>query len=643
MRYEKITGKIQGNERGYAFLLPDDKTKGDYFISHSDLKGAMHGDTVICETREDKESGKTTARVLKVVERGIKELVGTYIRRRNDGYVIPDNTKYFNDIYVPSGKEFRAKTGDKVAVRIVAYARGKNPEGIVKSIFGRSDSKKAQLEALYFDYKIPREFPLRVKEEAEKIAPPTGKWVKDGRKDFTGEVIFTIDGDNARDFDDAVSVKKEKGKYVLGVHIADVSHYVKYGDAIDEEAFNRGTSVYFPELVSPMLPEKLCNDVCSLVEGKERLTLSCVMTVDKSGKVVNYEITPSLIKSRARMTYNNAQKILDGDKTLIKKYGEVADALFLMKELKDVLMKKREKNGTIDLDVKESEISVNENGGIEVRASAQNEAQKIIEEFMILANCTVAEYMFYSQTPAVYRIHKPPEKERVDAFLLFLKYLGVTVKTKKDEIYPKDYQKILEGLKDSPLYSLVNKVMLRSMQKARYSSENYGHFGLSERFYCHFTSPIRRYPDLTVHRIVKASLGGNLDLLNRYAESVSEIADFSSEREKVATEAERAVDDYYKTVYASERIGCRFSAVVSGVIAGGIFCELENGVEGYVEFGTGRGVFDKEKYSLTVGKKTYRPGLAVNVEIIGADATARRIEMKLCKDDNRFTKEDKVL
>ncbi len=630
---EIIEGKLQGNERGYAFLLPLDEQKEDYFIPHSDLRGAMHGDTVLCETTSG-DGPRTTARVLKILERGITELVGTYFTCKSGGFVTPDERKYYNDIFIPFGKGLRAKSGDKVVCKILFYPKKQNPEGIVTKILGRQFDKNAELKSMLFAYNLPDGFSNAVLSEAEEVSTPVSEKDLDGRKDYRDLVTFTIDGEDAKDFDDAVSIEKLKGgKYRLGVHIADVSHYVKPFGKIDKEAFARATSVYFPESVIPMLPERLCNDLCSLREGVDRLTMSCVMTVNKKGEVTEYEISPSVIKSSARLTYTKVQAIIDGDKKLKEKYSKQYQSIALMNELADILIAKRDKNGSIDLDVKESAISVAKNGEITVSASARDKAHRIIEEFMILANATVAEYVFYIECPFVYRVHEKPTEARLENFYAFLDGLGVTAKRKKDDIFSKDFQSILKNAENTPYYTLINRVMLRSMQKAKYSPVDKGHFGLSLSHYCHFTSPIRRYPDLVVHRILKDLLNGTENLEAKYQNFVANASTQSSEKEKNATEAERAVDDYYKLLYISGFIGEEFSAIISGVTNFGLFAELNNGIEGLIRIETlkskRRLSFNEKNYVLSDGKTTFRLGQAVKIKVVGVNLGERRAEFTL--------------
>ncbi len=633
MKREFIEGKLQGNERGFAFLMPNDGGE-DYFIPHSDLKGAMHGDVVVAE-RTRGEGQRTTARVLKILERGVTELVGTYFTCKSGGFVTPDDDKYFCNIFIPFGKGVRARAGDKVVCKIISYPKKKNPEGIVTKVLGRQFERNAELKSIIYSYKLPEKFPKQVIEESQVIAKQLTEKDLKNRKDFRAHITMTIDGEDARDFDDAISIKKLRGgKYLLGVHIADVSHYVKAGGAIDKEAFARATSVYFPESVIPMLPEKLCNDLCSLREGEDRLTLSCVMTIDKKGNVTDYEITPSVINSNARMTYNKVQKIIDGDENLIRKHKNVVSEIMLMNELADILILKRDANGSIDLDVKESAITVSNKGEINVVATARDKAHRIIEEFMILANCTVAEYMYYLEQPFIYRIHEDPSEERLDNFYEFLKGLGISARRNREGVYPKDFQTILKNAEGKPTYTLINRVMLRSMQKAKYSPVDVGHFGLSLKHYCHFTSPIRRYPDLVIHRIIKDFLSGKTDLVEKYGEFVFGASKQSSDKERNAIEAERAVDDYYKLMYISDYVGESFDGVVSGVTGFGVFVELENGIEGLIKLeslkiGKRKLVHDAKNYTLSDGRVTYKLGQKLKITVAGINMGEKRAEFVL--------------
>lgn len=630
-----IQGKIHGNERGYAFLIPTDtQIKDDFFISHSDLKGAMHGDTVMAEATYG-SGDRTTARVVKVIERGITELVGTYFTSRSGGRVVPDESKYFCDIFIPFGKGLRAKAGEKVVCKILFYPKRLPPEGIVTKILGRQFNKTAELKSIAYTYGIPERFPKEVEDYAKNNCNPVTEKDFIGRRDFRNLLTFTIDGEDARDFDDAVSLERtEKGLYKLGVHIADVSHYVTPNSPIDKEAYERATSVYFPESVTPMLPETLCNDLCSLKEGVDRLTLSCIMTIDNRGQVVDREIVPSVIKSSARTTYNQINAMLSGDKKLQERYSFLMNTVLEMDALCDILTEKRADKGSIDLDVKESSIMVDKNGKIEITATARDKAHKIIEEFMILANVTVAEYMYYLDKPFVYRIHEKPTSEKLENFYAFLKGLGIKYKRKKDQVFSKDFQTVLLETENTPAFTLINRVMLRSMQKAKYSPDCVGHFGLSEEHYCHFTSPIRRYPDLVVHRIIKDFLSGEENLEEKYGSFVVDASVQSSEKERNATEAERAVDDYYKILYISDYQGEEFDAVVSGVTNFGVFAELSNGVEGLIRIETLRGrryELDRERYVLSNGKYAFRLGQPIKIKVAGVNIMDKRAEFVLAE------------
>ena len=646
MRREIVEGKICGNERGYAFLIPSDKKTEDYFIPHEDLKGAMHGDTVLAHVCASEDGMHTTAVVLKVLERGVKEIVGTYFSMRTGGRVAPDERKYFSDIFITAGKGLRAKNGDKVVCKILSYPKKRLPEGIVTKVLGRQFEKNAELKSIYCSYKLPDAFPVAVKNEVADICGEITAEDLKGRLDLREEVIFTMDGADAKDFDDAVSVEKLDDKsYKLGVHIADVSHFVTEHSFTDDEAFERGTSVYFPEKVIPMLPERLSNDLCSLREGVDRLTLSCIMTIRESdGKVIDSVITPSVIRSKARLTYEKVQAFLDGDENAVTD-KTIKEKLVLCNRLCDILSARRKKNGSIDLDIKESVISVNSDGSISISPTRPERAMKIIEEFMVIANVTVAEFVYYLGKPFVYRVHGTPDTDRLENFYRFLQGLGIAFKRHRDGVFPKDFQKILEDNKDKPEFTVINRVMLKSMQKARYSPDNIGHFGLSEKCYCHFTSPIRRYPDLTVHRIVKEILNTGT-LRSEYENFVDVASKKSSERERIAEDAERAVDDFYKLMYIDGFTGCDFCGVISGVSSFGVFVELENGVEGLVKLTSLNGkrfTYDDRNYLLTDGKTTYRLGQRLKIRVAGVSVTERRAEFVIIDDYNSCKGNQKVV
>lgn len=627
-----LKGTFKGNERGFGFVVTD---AGDFFVPPKMTAGALDGDIVVIEKVVSKRGSTDEAQVKSILQRGVKRLVGTYEAESGFGFVVPDDKNFSVDLYVHIKNSRGAKNGDKVYCEIISYPENRrNPEAKVLEILGKKFDLKAEELSIIKSYGYELEFPQKVEKELEKVPETVSESEIKGRKDFRNELIITIDGEDSRDFDDAVSVKKIKGGFELGVHIADVSHYVKRSSEIGKEALSRSTSVYFPERVIPMLPKKLSNGICSLNEGVDRLTLSLIMKIDNSGNVFDFEIHEGVIRSKKRMTYTAVQKMLEGDSETLGKYAFLAQMISDANELKNTLEQKRQKRGNIDLSVKESHILVDNNGNITVEPRGSVEAYKIIEEFMIVANETVAEYVYYMNLPFVYRVHEKPESEKAEGFKNFLNALGINVKWSYETCHPKDYQTLLEKLKGTPIFSVVNKVMLRSMQKAKYSPNNIGHFGLSSKCYCHFTSPIRRYPDLVVHSVLKDILKG-VDIEAKYSSFVSEASNISSENEKRADEAERTMDDFYKCRYMRKYIGHEFNAVISGVTSFGVFVELESTVEGLVRLETlprGSYAFDEKTYSLKSNSRAYTLGDEVVVRVLGVDNRARRVEMRIVED-----------
>ena len=627
-----IKGVIKGNERGFAFLIPENPTVNDFFIPSRNLHGALNGDTVIIKQVVNSRKGSSDeGEVTNILSRGVTKLVGTFQGENGFGFVIPDDRAYFVDIYVPFKLSNGAKTGDKVLVDIVGYPEGrKNPEGRVVEILGKKYDLKAEELSIIKNAGLDLDFPEKVKKVLKDIPTSVSNEELVGRRDFRSDLIITIDGDDSRDFDDAISVTKNSdGTYNLGVHIADVSHYVKRGTVIDKEAFNRATSVYFPERVIPMLPFELSNGICSLNEGVDRLTLSCLMKIDGNGNVIDSEIVNGVINSKKRMTYNNVQKMLDGDEDALKEFKNLKNLIFTAYELEEVLFKKRQARGNIDLTVKESHIFVNDKGKIVVEPRSNVKAYKIIEEFMICANETVAEFIYHLDLPFVYRIHEKPSEEKLNAFVNFINALGIKVKWTVDTCHPKDFQTLLETLKDEPVYGVVNKVMLRSMQKAKYSTENVGHFGLSSKCYCHFTSPIRRYPDLVVHSVLKNVLSGNGSWIDKYEAFTVEASLQSSEKERLADEVERDMDDYYKCRYMRSFIGRDFEGIISGVTSFGVFVELENTIEGLAKLETlprGNYTYNDKTFTLESNRISFTLGEQVYVKVLGVDMASRRVE-----------------
>ncbi len=628
-----IKGKISGHERGFAFLLPEDRKAypDDFFLPRKSLLGALHGDTVLVERVYGRSEDE--GRVVKILERGYTQIVGTFRRDKRNGYLIPDERKFSSDIYIPLSSCFHIKNGVKAVAKITEYPYGKSPGGEIIEILGDEDDFFAEELSIIRAYDLKEEFPPRVEKEAEKLAA-AGISEKElaHRRDFREDIVVTIDGEDTRDIDDAISLKKVGNDYLLGVHIADVTHYVGYRSLLDNEAFERGTSVYFPDRVLPMLPRALSNGICSLNEGEERLTLSCLMRVNSKGEVVDSELVEGVIRSTYRMTYTEVGKILDGDGETKEKFPLVKDTVPLFAELTRILQAMRERKGNVSLDVKEAKILLTEDNEIKIPNYERAFSYQIIEAFMVLANETVAEYMHGIEAPFVYRIHEKPNEEKARTFQAFAKTLGLTARFQPDEVRPYDYQKLLKSAEGLPAYSVLNRVMLRSMQKAKYSPENLGHFGLASACYCHFTSPIRRYPDLCIHRIIKEVIsGGYARAVELYGDFVGRAAERSSARERRATDAEREVDDLYTAMYMSERIGEEYDAVLSGVTSFGLFAELPNTVEGFIPVETlyGEYEFDPDRFLLKGRKESYAIGERVRVEVVDVDFERRRTEFRL--------------
>ncbi len=639
-----IKGTISGNERGFAFLVPDDKESypNDFFIPKRNLHGAFHGDKVLAqrnyfEKTEKEERDEVT--VVKILERGYKNIVGVFQKDRRAGYLIPQEKKFSSPIYIPLSECFSIKNGVKAVAKITDYPHGKAPGGQIIEVLGDEDDFFAEELSIIRSYNLREEFPAGLEKEAKKQQARGIKPIDlTNRRDFRDKLIVTIDGEDTRDIDDAVSLEMQNGNYLLSVHIADVSHYVPARSPLDKEAFERGTSVYFPDSVLPMLPRPLSNGICSLNEGEDRLTLSCLMTIDKNGKVLSSEIVEGVIRSTYKMTYTQVTKILEGEKETCEKFALVKDMVRLFAELTHILQAKREKKGSVTLDVKEAKILFdNETNEIRIPNYERAFSYQIIEAFMVLANETVAEYMHSIDAPFIYRIHEKPTEEKATAFRSFAQTLGLTARFSADDVKPYDYQNLLKLAKDLPAYSVLNRVMLRSMQKARYSHENVGHFGLASNCYCHFTSPIRRYPDLCIHRIIKEVINGNYQQAHeKYGEFVGRAAKQSSERERRATDAERDVDDLYKTMYMSERIGEEYTAVISGVTNFGIFAELPNTVEGFIPLETlfGNFTFDPDRFRLIGKTESYTIGEEVKVQVKDVDFYRRRTEFKFLEKIN---------
>ena len=622
-----IQGKISGNERGFAFLVPEDRTAHpeDYFIPKRGLHGALHGDVVLAQRVYGKSGDE--AQVVRILQRGYTEIVGTFTKDRFAGYLTPDEKRYSTEIFIPLHRCYHIKSGVKAVARITEYPYRKAPGGEIIEVLGDEEDFFAEELSIIRSYSLKEEFPSGV-EEAAKKQEERGILPSDvlGRKDFRALPIVTIDGEDTRDIDDAVCVEKVDEDYLLSVHIADVSHYVKYRSPLDKEALARGTSVYFPDRVLPMLPKALSNGICSLNEGEDRLTLSCLMRIYPKGVVVDSEIVEGIIRSRHKMTYNEITAILKGDEKTAQKYADVLEMVSLFAELTKILQQMRTKKGSVTLDVKEAKIML-VNDEIVIPDYKRQFSHEIIEAFMVLANETVARYMEALEAPFVYRIHEKPNEEKAQSFRDFALGLGLKAKFNTTDVHPYDYQNLLKAAEGLPSYSVLNRVMLRSMQKARYSPENVGHFGLASDCYCHFTSPIRRYPDLCIHRILKDVINGKYaQACEVYGGFVEEAAEQSSSRERNAAEAEREVDALYTAMYMSERIGKQYTAVISGVTNYGIFAELPNTIEGFVPIESIPGTFEciPERFLLKGANESFTIGESILVKVVDVDFYRRR-------------------
>lgn len=636
------TGIFSGTQKGYGFVIIEGESE-DVFIPENAVKGAMHGDKVVIAVNDEKNGKRKEGAVLQILERGMKEVVGTFYRSRNFGFVIPDNQKLGYDIFIP--KEFTkgAITGHKVVAAITSYGNGsQNPEGKITEIIGHINDPGVDIMSVVKAYDLPVEFPVEVMKSLESIPEEVRPEDIRDRIDIRDILTITIDGEDAKDLDDAVSLTKEGDIYHLGVHIADVTHYVREGSALDKEALKRGTSVYLVDRVIPMLPHKLSNGICSLNPGVDRLALSCFMDIDSKGNVIGHKIAETVIRSDKRMTYTDVAKIVeDHDEELSKKYEELVPMLMLMLELSEILKARRHKRGAINFDFPESKIIVDKNGKpLEIRAYERNKATKIIEEFMLIANETVAEDYFWQEIPFLYRTHEKPGDEKIKALAIFINNFGYSIKVGQENIHPKELQKLLVKIEDTPEESLISRLTLRSMKQAKYTVENTGHFGLSAKYYTHFTSPIRRYPDLQIHRIIKENLKGKLneERMGHYGKILHEVADQSSRTERRADEAEREVEKMKKVEYMEGHIGETFKGVISGITSWGIYVELPNTVEGMVRvsaMGDDYYIYDEEHYQM-IGehtRKTYKLGQTVTVEVIAADKMLRTIDFMFVEDE----------
>ena len=638
MEKEIYTGKFIANAKGFGFVEAED-LETDIFIGDMDVKGAMHGDTVEVRVRTYRGGKRPEGVIVKILDRGIKEVVGTFQRRKNFGFVVCDNQKILQDIFIPLEAMNGALDGQKVVAEITQYAeKGKKPEGKIKEVLGFLEIPGTDILCIAKDYQLPLGFTEKQLNQAERIAKPVSEADMFGRMDLRDTVMVTIDGEDAKDLDDAVSMEKVGDLYRLGVHIADVANYVQESSALDKEALKRGTSVYLVDRVIPMLPKALSNGICSLNAGEDRLALSCIMDVDEKGNVVNHTIAETVIHVKERMTYTSVKKILeDRDEAEREKYKELVPMFEMMAHVAGILREKRSRRGSIDFDFPETKVKLNALGqAVDILPYDRNTATKLIEDFMLLANETVAEHFFWQELPFVYRTHEKPDPEKMTKLGIFIRNFGYYFKAGNGEVHPKELQKLLEKISGTKEEALLSRLTLRSMQRAAYTTECSGHFGLAAKYYCHFTSPIRRYPDLQIHRIIKDSLRGRLNerKLAHYTKILPEVALQSSKMERRADEAERETVKLKKAEYMKEHLGEVYEGVISGVTNYGIYVELDNTVEGMVHVNSMRNdyyYFDEIHYEL-VGQDSgvkYKLGERVLVQVKRVDMMMKTIDFRL--------------
>ena len=577
-------------------------------------------------------------KIIKVLSHGTTTLVGYFEKSKNFGFVRPDNHKFAKDVFIPLERSKGAVTGHKVVVELTKYGGdNKKPEGKVVEIIGHINDPGTDIMSIVKGYDLPIDFPEKVLNQAERVAKDVSAADMAGRMDLRDWQMVTIDGEDAKDLDDAISITREGNNYILGVHIADVTNYVQENSALDREAIKRGTSVYLVDRVIPMLPHTLSNGICSLNAGVDRLALSCIMTINEKGVVIDHKIAETVVCIDERMTYTSVKKILEEhDAVEIEKYTELVPMFELMAELSGILREKRRQRGSIDFDFPETKMILDEMGKpIEIKPYDRNVATKIIEDFMLLANETVAEDYFWQEIPFVYRTHEAPDEDKVKKLATFINNFGHSMHISNKEVRPKEIQKLLAKVEGTAEDSLINRLALRSMKQAKYTAENTGHFGLAAQYYCHFTSPIRRYPDLQIHRIIKENLRGRMndDRRSHYESILTEVAKKSSERERLAEEAERETIKLKKVEYMTQHIGETFEGVISSITKWGIYVELPNTIEGLIHV---TNMYDdhynyiEESYEM-VGEhtgRTYKLGQTVEVRVIGANRLERTIDFE---------------
>ena len=642
---ETFEGTYRKNQKGFGFIKIENR-EDEIYVSKENSNNALNGDKVIVEIIEEKsKEKKAEGRILKIIKHEKDTVVGIFQNNKNFGFVVPDDKSFGTDIFISKKNFGKARNNHKVLVQITKYPeKGKKAEGEIIEVIGNVNEAGVDMLSLIKEYDLPYKFPEEVIEEAKKQGDEIDKKDIPNRVDLRDKIIFTIDGEDAKDLDDAVRVEKlENGNYKLDVHIADVSYYVKQDSKLDKEAVIRGTSIYMLGRVIPMLPRELSNGICSLNAGEDRYTLSCSMEIDKKGKVISSSVYKGIIKVTERMTYTDVQKILDkSDEKVLKRYEKYIEEFENMKELAIILKNRRLEQGYLNLDIPESKIILDTYGkAIDVKKYETNFANEIIEQFMLTANETIAEKFYWLDAPFIYRVHENPDLEKITELNKFLFNFGYKIKANKDNVYPKEFSKVLEEVKGKEEERVVSNLILRTLKVARYEAENKGHFGIASKYYCHFSSPIRRYPDLFIHRIISKYIENNYDIKEKEIQKLYDLAekraDSSSEREKIATKVEREAIDIKKAEYMENKIGEIYEGIVSSVTQFGIFVELENTVEGLIRFenlGDEYFIYDENK-KILIGERTnkiYKIGDKVKIKVIKANKLLRQIDFELYND-----------
>lgn len=640
---KRLTGIFRASLKGFGFVVIEGEEQ-DIYIAEEDTNTAMDQDEVEVVITREPDGRSREGKIVRIVNRALTKVVGLYQVRKGKsyGFVIPDNQRLSSDIFVPAEYSKGAVDGHKVVVELTSYGDDRrSPEGKVVEIIGHINDPGTDILSIVKGYDLPLEFPEKVLNQAERVAKPVSEADRQGRQDLRDWQMVTIDGEDAKDLDDAVSIAREGDCYILGVHIADVTNYVQENSALDREAFKRGTSVYLVDRVIPMLPHTLSNGICSLNQGEDRLALSCIMKIDEKGRVVDHEIAETVIRVDQRMSYTSVKKILeDHDPEEMKKYQELVPMFEEMSRLSKILREHRRIRGSIDFDFPETKMILDEKGRpLELQPYERNVATRMIEDFMLLANETVAEDYYWQELPFVYRTHEAPDEEKIRTLATFINNFGYSMHVGANEVRPKEIQKLLAKVEGSPQEAMISRLALRSMKQAKYTPENSGHFGLAAAYYTHFTSPIRRYPDLQIHRIIKDNIRGRMqeEKIVHYDKILPEVTKHASEMERRAEEAERETVKLKKVEYMQQHLGEIFEGVISSITKWGMYVELPNTVEGLVHVANMRDdhyEYDENRYELVGAhtNKVYKLGQRIRIRVTGADRLLRTIDFEIAEE-----------